>query len=225
MVDGTGLRPTTDGSLNADKYANDYMIATYYKQQASAHPEMTQPAPEPPKTTRGKWSKNTFKTELPVNFRYYNVDHTEFQSPFEYADKYGNITNPPTEDTLLGKDDIINVFSNVILDTVVTSYSKISEGILKATSHTTFKSITKSLLLKSSRAFIGVGFIADVEVQIKLGENIVEALIASTVHSIVAYGISTICMTYISPVIISTFMAIVLSAVINTVIDKFLFKR
>ena len=83
MVDGTGLRPTTDGSAGSDKIANDYMIATYYKQQASAHPEMTQPAPEPPKTTRGKWSKNTFKTELPVNFRYYNVDRTEFEPPFD----------------------------------------------------------------------------------------------------------------------------------------------
>ena len=94
-MDRTGLRPTTDGSEGSDEIANDYMIATYYKQQASAHPEMTQPAPEPPKTTHGKWSKNTFKTVLPINFRYYNVDHTEFQSPFEYADKYGNITNPP----------------------------------------------------------------------------------------------------------------------------------
>ena len=103
MVDGTGLRPTTDGSAGSDEIANDYMIATYYKQQASAHPEMTQPAPEPPKTTRGKWSKNTFKTELPVNFRYYNVDRTEFEPPFD-------IENTIAKADIDNNEDIMNLF-------------------------------------------------------------------------------------------------------------------
>ena len=61
QIDRMGLSPSTDGSLNADKYANDYMIATYYNQQASVHPEMTQPAPEPPKQPTANGQKTPLK--------------------------------------------------------------------------------------------------------------------------------------------------------------------
>ena len=96
MVDGTGLRPTTDGSAGSDKIANDYMIATYYKQQASAHPEMTQPAPEPPKPEPPKPSKPTQKSpSTPSHIKHYNPDHGENDSPF-FSDEiveevFGNI--------------------------------------------------------------------------------------------------------------------------------------
>lgn len=176
QIDRTGLEPTTDGSLNADKYANDYMIATYYNQQASVHPEMTQPAPEPPKTTHGKWSKNTFKTVLPINFRYYNVDRTEFQSPFEYADKYGNIIESPSSNEAQNNNETVNfisaMFSNYSVD-------KMSESATLYWSN----SIVRHSILESSKAIDDilrftpvVGVAMDASLRIIEGEEIHHAV-------------------------------------------------
>ncbi|MBR5306269.1 MAG: RHS repeat-associated core domain-containing protein, partial [Oscillospiraceae bacterium] len=125
MVDGTGLEPTTDGSLNADKYANDYMIATYYKQQASAHPELgPQPQLEKPKSSGSSEGASASKEETTVAmlmnlmFNSSILNFAWFMSKRNNNIIFDNIQ--PT---------ITNIFNTVAEDTVVESVARaISHG-------------------------------------------------------------------------------------------------
>ena len=79
MVDGTGLRPTTDGSAGSKDIADKYMIETYPKQYESVI-ESLPPIPEPPKPEPPKPSKPTQKSpSTPSHIKHYNPDHSEFE--------------------------------------------------------------------------------------------------------------------------------------------------
>ena len=192
QADRTGLRPTTDGSAGSDEIANDYMIATYYKQQASAHPEMTQPAPEPPKTTRGKWSKNTFKTELPINFRYYNVDRTEFEPPFSYTDEDDNIIDSSSSDKTQYNNDnngILGFIRATASNLMVDKMADVVTGFLS-------RAFVRHSVLEASKAIDDflrftpvVGVAIDAGLRVVEGEDIHHAVNKALITSLIVFGI------------------------------------
>ncbi|MBR6519049.1 MAG: RHS repeat-associated core domain-containing protein, partial [Oscillospiraceae bacterium] len=88
QIDRMGLSPSTDGSLNADKYANDYMQETYGDQYESVieslppipeSPKPETPKPKTPKSSKSSSGKKSSPSSTPSYIKHYNPDYNEFE--------------------------------------------------------------------------------------------------------------------------------------------------
>ena len=217
-MDGTGLRPTTDGSAGSKDIADKYMIETYPKQYESVI-ESLPPIPEPPKPEPPKPSKPTQKSpSTPSYIKQYNPDHNEFEPAYTIEKAEGTSGGENINDVDSGKADV-----QEFIEGVVSNYT-VDKMADTATAYWA-NSIVRHSILETSKAIDDilrftpvVGVAIDASLRIIEGEEINHAvnkavLVTMSVSSVI-FAVGAIGIT------MSPWVVILLAALIDSKVSS-----